>query len=1058
MQNNVSEPRRNFFVVALCFLLSGFAALLYEIVWMRQFAILFGTSEQALAVVLGSYMGGLALGSMIASRLIDRVRRPLWLYGVLEMGIAVCALLMPFGLDLVRLVQVSMFGGLPEPPAAGGLRETAFYITAAFGLLMPPTAMMGATLPLLSRHVVRDDREIGPRIGLLYAINTAGAVIGTLIAAFVCLPNLGLSKTIWVGALTNAIVFGLIALIAGAEGSRSSEPAKKDTSVRSSGAQSAKSYWWILPIVFISGAISFGYEIVFTRMLGHLVGGSIFAFATMLSSFLIGISLGGAIGSRLAKSRRAAIAAFIHAQATTAMLSLIAFHLLEQLAGWRIARIRDDDFTTLPGIVSSMLILLPPAISIGATFPFAIRTLARSADEAGSAAARVYAWNTAGGIAGALLTGMLVLPAFHYHLGTVLFVSMNLGLAVLTFLFSQSRLSRLGSAVCGAGLLALLFPGEAVNTLRVSPYLGFVHVGELEYTHAGRSATVSLYSSLGYHAIQTNGLPEAQAPPRGAPAQFLKPEVWLGALPTLIRPETESMLIVGLGGGVAANHVPPTVDDVDVFELEPAVLEANKRIIEFRDASPLEDPRVSIILNDARGGLALTTKRYDAIVSQPSHPWTAGASHLYTKDFMETARSHLNDGGVFLQWMSGDFVDEELVRSLVATLLDTFEYVRLYEPTATSMLFLASDQNVSMEGFQADPGGWIAEANASFYRRLGVVGPDDLAAMLTLDRLGLRELAGDAEITTDENNLMALRTADIASEIENVGIRLDRIFCELAPLSRSDTPPEFANVDRSAVARRRMVMLRKDSAAAVADAIEDPDERDLTNAWIAISNGDLPSAHELIDAVRQRSPSHRGAIGMLFQLATIDPSYTIPPKQVETLRERLEEQDLVVVDGVRALMEGAAHRIEANERKLAAIPRGDLQFQTAVSLRVAWRLSSTSRQKKLAEEALELIDTAMPITGIGQMALDRTIAGVKTGSYDTAFSSAQGLAGEIRRLKTSKDPTIAVAAVKFVPMLHRCLDAIAAMTEEYEVDPKRLSEVQSGLLDVLLKVNAPPGE
>ena len=205
-----STDHRTLTVVAFCFLLSGFAALLYETVWLRQFAIILGTSEQALAVILGAYMGGLSFGAWVASKTTGAIRRPLLTYGILEAGIALCALAMPFGLSVVQSLQVKFFGGVAEPPAAGSLPVVLFGLASSFALILPPTAMMGATLPLLAKFVVHNDRELGPKIGLLYSINTLGAVLGTLSAAFICLPALGLGRTTLVGAAINFAVFALI--------------------------------------------------------------------------------------------------------------------------------------------------------------------------------------------------------------------------------------------------------------------------------------------------------------------------------------------------------------------------------------------------------------------------------------------------------------------------------------------------------------------------------------------------------------------------------------------------------------------------------------------------------------------------------------------------------------------------------------------------------------------------------------------------------------------------------------------------------------------------------
>ncbi|MCY3732351.1 MAG: fused MFS/spermidine synthase, partial [Rhodospirillaceae bacterium] len=210
------------------------------------------------------------------------------------------------------------------------------------------------------------------------------------------------------------------------------------------------------------------------------------------------------------------------------------------------------------------------------------------------------------------------------------------------------------------------------------------------YYGVGRTSTVMMVAQDGYFYLRTNGLPEASIPARGSPP-VQDPEKWLTALPVAARPDTRDMLVIGFGGGVALEGVPPSIDRIDVVELEPEVIAANRRLQGARNIDPLEDPRFNVIINDARNALHLTDKTYGAIVSQPSHPWTAGASHLFTREFVADAKRHLHDGGVFVQWMNSEFVEERLLRTLAATLLAEFVNVRLYHPSAQVLAFLASD-------------------------------------------------------------------------------------------------------------------------------------------------------------------------------------------------------------------------------------------------------------------------------------------------------------------------------------------------------------------------------
>ncbi|MDB4512330.1 fused MFS/spermidine synthase, partial [Arenicella sp.] len=316
-QINQTQTKSNAFIlfgVVACFILSGFAALLYQTAWMRQFSLVFGTSELAVAAVLSAYMGGLALGASIAARWTDRVTRPVLFYGVLEGGIALAALAVPLLLKLASLLYISAFGNQAQPVDASGLGQSFFYFVMAFIVLAIPTTFMGATLPLLTKYVVQSKEQIGTRVGLLYATNTFGAIGGTVVAGFVLLPLLGLNGTVYVGAAINLLVFLIAAWIAKSIDhdvlSKADLSSAKlgagadDDSVVNNPASKPSRRLWILPIMLLSGANSFIYEVLWTRLLGHVLGGSITAFSTMLAGFLSGIAIGSAVASRFAKTRR----------------------------------------------------------------------------------------------------------------------------------------------------------------------------------------------------------------------------------------------------------------------------------------------------------------------------------------------------------------------------------------------------------------------------------------------------------------------------------------------------------------------------------------------------------------------------------------------------------------------------------------------------------------------------------------------------------------------------------------------------------------------------------
>ncbi|HEX6397326.1 MAG TPA: fused MFS/spermidine synthase, partial [Steroidobacteraceae bacterium] len=574
----VNHPRATIGTLLLlcgCFVLSGIAALTYQIAWTRQFAIVFGTSELAVATVLAAYMGGLAAGAWLAERFLPRVTRPVMTYALLELGIAASALFaVPFLLWLANRGLVALFGGQPAPPDSDHAATTVFYLVSAFVALALPTTLMGATLPMLARYAVASEAQIGRRIGLLYAMNTAGAVFGALLTAFFLLPEFGLSHTIWCGAALNALVFLLAAALAQRiAGKRRDKHYTGDATsvprlVRSPTFDQFPGPGWVLPLMLLAGAVAFFQEVLWTRMLAHVVGSSIHAFGVMVASFLTGIALGGVIGAMLARTRETAVHALGAALIFAAAAAAVAYLQLDRLVpgvGGLMQNVRDFGFVHVPwNAVFSGLLLLPMTIAIGMTYPLAVRILARDADDAAPASARVYAWNTVGAIVGSLAAGFLLIPALKYEgaIRAAVYASAVLGVAAFWVLAPVNRI--VAGAVGAAALLACVFfaPPAPMPLLRTSP-LNIDNTGRVLYYDVGRSASVVVLAQDGSLALRTNGLPEALMDSPGAVPRF-SGEYWLSPLAVIARPQARDMLIVGYGGGVVIEGVPPSIEHIDV--------------------------------------------------------------------------------------------------------------------------------------------------------------------------------------------------------------------------------------------------------------------------------------------------------------------------------------------------------------------------------------------------------------------------------------------------------------------------------------------------------------
>jgi len=732
--------------VAGCFYLSGFAALLYQTAWMRQFSITFGTSEIAVATVLSSYMAGLALGAALAGRFVDRIKRPVLVYGLLEGLIAVSALCVPLMLKAAGMLYALALGGQPGPPDASGLGQSFFYLLVAFLVIMIPTASMGATLPLLTKYAVRTKEQIGPRVGLLYAINTVGAISGTLVAAFVLLPRAGLLGTVQAGVVVNLIVFMMAAGLARRMSSGEPRITATETTATRCRVSVLDEHGWILPVMLLSGAATFTYEVLWTRLLNHILGGSVAAFATMLASFLGGIALGSAVASRVARGRKVALVGFTVAQLGIAVSSAIIYELLH-LAVPETAGLADN-------IITPIVILLPATLFIGATFPLAVRILAGNEALAPRASASVFSWNTSGAIVGAAISGFILIPLLKYEGAIRMAVMINLALAMFAgFKLTDRKALALSAMALLVGTVAVFYkPGWPEEILRVSA-VGDQPDGEIRYYDVGRSSTVLLLERDGFFYLRNDGLPQASIDLAGAPPSRHTQRL-LTSIPIMARPNSRNGLVIGFGGGVALENLAPGLEQVDVLELEPRVIDANRAISGGRSIDPLDDPRINIIVNDARSALRLTDKTYDFIVSQPSHPWTAGASHLYTREFMQLVGERLTDSGVYLQWMNSAYLNRSLLRSLTRTMSDVFPHVRVYQFYPNVLFFLGSRSPLDIEQ-QMIATGEPLSSDPDYFMGMGIASVEDMLASLMMDEQGVREFSLGAPVITDNRNLMA---------------------------------------------------------------------------------------------------------------------------------------------------------------------------------------------------------------------------------------------------------------------------------------------------------------
>lgn len=964
--------------VVACFFLSGFAALLYQTAWLRQFSLVFGTSELAVATVLAAYMGGLALGAAVAGKFIHRVTRPVLAYGLLEAGIAISALAVPLLLAAAGALYVAVLGDRPDPPDAATIGQPVFYLFVAFIVLAIPTGFMGATLPLLIRHVVTRDEDVGPRVALLYATNTAGAVGGTVVAGFLLLPAVGLNATVWVGVFVNAVVFAIAALLARSmptlaadahgSGAVASPPGFYKSCIRpwftraTDGVSAVQQTLmnqpaWILPLMLVSGANAFLYEVLWTRMLSHVLGGSIYAFATMLAAFLTGIALGGAFAGRFTAQRERAPIAFAITQVAIALLSVAIY--------WWMGALVPATRTPAELAIFSVAVMLPATIFIGATFPIAVRMLARDESEASVTTARIYSWNTVGSIIGAIAAGFYLIPLLGFEGAIKLAVLVNLVLA-LWVLICVAPLRRMAYSGAVAGLIVLTFaaywPNRPQAVIASSGFLLYQdpYAQEL-YFAVGRSSTVLLTEESGYYNIRTNGLPEASISVDGAPPARHS-QRWLTALPVAARPDARNMMVIGFGGGVALEGAPPSVEDIDVVELEPEVVNANRVLSGRRAIDPLAEDRVNIVINDARNALRLTNKQYDVIVSQPSHPWTAGASHLFTREFVALAREHLTEDGVFLQWMNSEFVDADLLRSLAATLADVFEYVRLYQVDPTVLQFLASDEPLDVE-LDLVRTGEPLRSNLLHYSYMGLNGVNDFVAALALDEAGIESFSRGARLSTDNYNLMATR-----SRVLGDGLRSAELAELLGPYDALLKPDSWIyrelgdRIDLAYIASRLFASANSVRAAQLADATPDFVDKAVINALGYAYNGAHQQSREAYALALSREPNNQM---VRFKFIADDlPDIAMNRASEATMRTAsgLTGVPAAIVAGWPLGAQQDWAGLVRLDEQLSRSNVSDIWYPETILLRAEWRTKVAGEERQRhAFNALRMVDRALVI-------------------------------------------------------------------------------------------------
>jgi len=697
------ESKRSSHILHLFVFGSGLTALVYEVLWMRILVTHLGTTAYGVAVVLASFMGGMALGYFLFGLLVDRFELPpLALYGGMEFAIALCALCMPTVAGWV-LSSAGILGGTT---VTGIGADLGLRLTLAFAILLVPTVLMGGTLPVLCTARVRKSASVAVAAGGLYGWNTVGAALGCLVAAFVLIPSLGLRGSMWLCVGVN-VAIALAAMLM----SRGWERVSQQTAPR---MQTSGRDRVVLAVAFLSGLTALAFEVLWTRILVMAIGGTVYAFATILAVMLAGLGLGALITARFVRQRGTTnglglLLALLSATLGTSLLLLGRLNAL--FLGLASGTSAGYGQVWAGQLMVCALVMLVPCILFGMIPPLAVGLLSHSG--IGRGVGRVFGANAAGSVVGGILATFVLIPIIGIR-ESVTLLSLVLGLTGVAMLWIrkpiQFDLARMGALAGLAipGLLFLLTPqwdgrqlafGAGYRAKLLHGSKGQTSLRELteqlelRFYRDGVTGTVSVTRRGKTSHLSVNGKGMASDTGPEARDHYL-----LGHLPMLLHPDPRQITLIGLGTGATLDAlVQYDAKKITCIEIEPAVIEASRKCFSHISGSALADPRVRLVVDDARHYLDVVVRApQDVIISQPFHPWVSGANNLYTAEFLRIVKRRLTDGGVFCLGFLFSEIQVSDLRVMARTFREVFPACSLWRPRQGGDLFFVGLKTSSL--------------------------------------------------------------------------------------------------------------------------------------------------------------------------------------------------------------------------------------------------------------------------------------------------------------------------------------------------------------------------
>jgi spermidine synthase len=815
-------------IAALLFF-SGMCALVYQVAWLRELRLVFGASTPASAAVLAVFMGGLGLGALLLGQRAESATEPLAVYAQLELGIALLAGVTPGLLWVARRGYLALGGSL----ALGEFGGTLARLGLAALVLLPPTILMGGTLPAAARAATDGGDRDRRATALLYGANTLGAVVGTVASSFILLEVFGTRVTLWMGCLLNLLV-ALAARTLARDLRRdaappSSDPAEAARNASEAGLETAgleaAPPRFVLFAAAASGFVFLLMELVWYRVLSPLLGGSSYTFGLILAVALFGIGVGGLLYTSQGSRRATTLSAFALTCGLEALAVAVPFALGDRVA-WLTLFLRSMGSVGLYGHAAAWtfitaLVVLPAAVVSGYQFPLLIALLGRGQQGLGRHVGLAYATNTLGSIVGSLAGGFVVLPTLGALGAWKLTVWSLVALAVASVVLAARREGAADGPVrrgyVPMGLVALavaMLHGSLGPTAfwRHSP-IGVGRSDDLVYRATRNSMEAEWRARNAFTSWEVDGRESAIALNTAADTAFVVngksdgaatidsgTQVMGGLLGALLHPkEVRRALVIGLGTGSTAGWLAalPEIERVDVVELEPAIVEVARACAPVNHGV-LENPKVHLMVADAREVLLTTREKYDLIFSEPSNPYRAGIASLFTREFYAAARDRLEKDGLFVQWLQAYEIDARSVRSVYATLASAFGSIETWRTRVNDLLLISRanalplDVDVLGERIRREP---YREALLATWRAQTI--EEVLAHHVAQPGLAraVAEADGEASINTDDRNLLEFSVARAIGRPQDFSVESQMLIAR----ARGEERPLLAEASRGKV-------------------------------------------------------------------------------------------------------------------------------------------------------------------------------------------------------------------------------------------------------------------